>query len=446
MLEGVERSQKKEDNGKSMVARIRSYHVLIVALIELAVMQQLLGFVIATGDSQIRSASSHPPTVAECFHEDQEIQFAPRGSAFARDGLIMHDNGDFGDTAQREGWYWLGGWIRQNELHQPWIDTPRRQLSFSDVLKKLEPNGDGVFVRAPGKDPYGRDTDGNKNHGTTRDQLVPLIAAMSVWGKQDALQRLWNALPEDIAGKHDFQGHWHDDISGQDIYASDPCNNNDDHFCTTKKSNGLLRFTGDPLPSPTYNLFVRAGIVPSSSFPVTKAALSPDGFTLGEVWLYGGVGVLRHQATGEVPCGSQQLPDKLDCVDQDMNTIVMLWMSRHSKPTVMSESAIASYRSRAHSYGSYFGEYCKAYGVLRVSSSCPVSDTQCCKDKSCLNSRLTNRMKTGVRSGWSPDGPGFGPYGAVRWYNRWSTGANPRLAVLWQPIIEDLLKLTPEHQ
>lgn len=83
---------------------------------------------------------------------------------------------------QREGWYWLGFWIRQNELHQPWVDTPPRQLTFSDVLKKLEPNGDGVFLRAPGKDPYGRNTDGFENNGTTRDQLIPLIAAMRACG------------------------------------------------------------------------------------------------------------------------------------------------------------------------------------------------------------------------------------------------------------------------
>ena len=53
---------------------------------------------------------------------------------------------------------------------------------------------------------------------------------------------------------------------------------------------------------------------------------------------------------------------------------------------------------------------------------------------------LFNRLKNGISGGWQPDGPGFGPYGAVRWYNRWSTGANPGLAILWQPIIEDLLK------
>jgi hypothetical protein len=395
------------------------------------------------GDSTLtESMSLRLPTVEECFHEDQQIQFAPFGSAFGREGLIMHDNDDFGDTAQREGWYWLGVWIRENELHQPWVDNPHRQLNFDRVLTKLEPNKDGVFVRAPGKDPYGRPTDGHENHGTTRDQLIPLIAAMGVAGKHDALQRLWEALPEDILGKHDFQGHWHDAISGQDIYASDPCRNNGDPFCSIKRSNGFLMFTGDPLPPTTYNLFIRAGIVPTFSFPVTKAALSTDGFMAGETLLYGGVGVLKDQATGKLQCPGQPPPDKLDCVDQDMNTIVLLWMSRHFKQTAMSEASIANYRSRAHSYGSYFKEYCNTYHVLQISGSCSIGNSQCCKDKACLNSQLTERIKIGIQSTppWTPDGPGAGPFGAVRWYNRWSTGANPRLALLWEPIIEDLLK------
>jgi hypothetical protein len=37
---------------------------------------------------------------------------------FDADGLIVHQrpDGTFdgGDTAKREGWYWLGVWIRQN--------------------------------------------------------------------------------------------------------------------------------------------------------------------------------------------------------------------------------------------------------------------------------------------------------------------------------------------
>jgi len=163
-------------------------------------------------------------SVAECAHEDQEIFYGP-------EGLIVHaidvnHNGqldpeelDYGDTAQREGWYWLGVWIRENILHDPWVETPPRKLTFDDVLNLLEPRGDGVFVRAPGLDPTG---ERNGEHlGFTRDQMIPLVAAMGVWGRTDALQRLWEALPEDILGKHDFQGHWLNWVTGQ-TWPSDP--------------------------------------------------------------------------------------------------------------------------------------------------------------------------------------------------------------------------------
>ncbi len=453
----------------------------------------------------------------DCFHEKQEIQFAPTGSPYGRDGLIMHDNADFGDTAQREGWYWLGAWIRANEIHQPWSDSPPRSLSFDAVERKLEPDQNGIFVRAPGKDPFGRPTDGNENHGMTRDQLVPVIGALSVWARQDALQRLWYALPEDVLGKHDFQGHWHDNLNGQDLYTSDPVNDIRNRNCMSsrdcslhwdtrncgvdvdwgwfgkhhfnnpicelakaaqnalyvaqkwaceglkaaeqvtcevqkgidiaaavlKKETFLLRFSGDPLPPTTYNLLVRSGVVPISIYPVTIFATSSPGLVIGEWNLKLGIDTLRSQATGHLACGSQSEPDPLDCVDQDMNSIVMLWMSRHTVPTPMSIWAIQSYRSRAHSYGSYFGAYCARYGPLIVypaPAQCPSWEPDCCPDKGCLNAKVTSRMKAGIASGWAPDGSGFGPYGAVRWYNRWSTGANPRLATLWEPIVSDLVK------
>src|SRR5579872_477213 len=406
----------------------------------------------------------------ECFHQDQEIQFAPAGSPYNRDGLIMHDNADFGDTAQREGWYWLGVWIRANELHQPWQDSPPRTLGFDDVERKLEPDQNGVFVRAPGKDPFGRATpgDGNENHGMTRDQLVPLIAALSVYARQDALQRLWYAMPEDILGKHDFQGHWHDFLTGEDLYTADPVNDIKNRDCTSKrnctlqwdtrncgvdvdwgwfgkhhfndpvceiakaaqnaiyaaqklaceglkaaeqaaceiqkgidiaaavlkKETYVLHFTGDPLPPTTYALLRRAGVNPLSMYPVTIFATTAPGLAIAEINLKVGVDVLRAQATGQVSCGSQSIPDPLDCVDQDMNTTVMLWMSRHSIPTPLSYWAIQSYKSRAHSYGSYFGAYCAKYGPLTLyPNQCPSWEHDCCPNKACLNARLTERMK-----------------------------------------------------
>jgi len=176
-------------------------------------------------------------------------------------------------------------------------------------------------------------------------------------------------------------------------------------------------------------------------YQVTIFATSGPGLVIAETNLKVGVDVLRHQATGQVSCGSQSVPDPLDCVDQDMNTTVMLWMSRHTVPTPMSNWAIQSYKSRAHSYGSYFGAYCAKYGPLTIyPKQCPSWEHDCCAGKGCLNGRLTERMKSGIASGWKPDGPGFGPYGAIRWYNRWTTGANPKLATLWQPIMDDLLR------
>ena len=131
------------------------------------------------------------------------------------DGLIVHRAGDAidgGDTAQREGWYWLGVWLRQNTPGlTPW--TLPRKLSFEQVLKLLEPKGDGVFYRHPKLPPWNNPF--SKEWGTSRDQLVPLIAAMGVYGKRDELLRLWEALPEDVIGKHAFNGNYRNFL-GQD--------------------------------------------------------------------------------------------------------------------------------------------------------------------------------------------------------------------------------------
>jgi hypothetical protein len=77
-----------------------------------------------------------PPASAQCVlappipGETQEI-------FYDTDGLIVHRTPegkcDGGDTSQREGWYWLGVWIRQNVPGLvPWA-TPRK-LTFDQVL------------------------------------------------------------------------------------------------------------------------------------------------------------------------------------------------------------------------------------------------------------------------------------------------------------------------
>src|SRR6266545_1809678 len=73
----------------------------------------------------IPSTFAAPPPAPTAAHT-QDIYYDT-------DGLIVHHgpNGelDGGDTAQREGWYWLGVWIRQNVPGlQPW--PPPRKLTF----------------------------------------------------------------------------------------------------------------------------------------------------------------------------------------------------------------------------------------------------------------------------------------------------------------------------
>src|SRR6266481_7347190 len=147
-------------------------------------------------------------SLGHCIHEDDPIYFGPEGlivhmDDLNHDGQFQVSESDYGDTAQREGWYWFGKWIRDTKLNQPWTDNPPRQLTIDQVLALLEPDGNGVFRRAPKYDPY-------SDYGLTHDQLVPLVAAMGAWGRKEPLQRLWDALPEDFAGKHAFgpDGRW----------------------------------------------------------------------------------------------------------------------------------------------------------------------------------------------------------------------------------------------
>lgn len=176
--------------------------------------------------------------------------FPPSSQAIFYDanGLIIHHgpNGEFdgGDTSQREGWYWLGVWLRQNTPGlQPW--TEPRALTFDEVLDQLEPAHDGVFYRHPTLPPW-NDPHG-KAYGYSRDQMEPMVAAMGVWGRRDAARRLWDALPEDLLGKHAFNGNWRNllgqegrDCSAIKRRACDP-----DADCTLKHDNRDCSPVGD---------------------------------------------------------------------------------------------------------------------------------------------------------------------------------------------------------
>lgn len=155
-----------------------------------------------------------------CWAPTQLAPIQQRPAYCDSTGLLVHIDDDGtptgkfngGDTAQREGWYWLGVWLRSHTVGlTPW--THARLLTFDQVIAKLEPNRNGVFYRHPTLPPWNSPYD--KDWGTSRDQLVPLIAAMGVYGKQAELRRLWEALPDDIQGRHAFNGNWRNFL-GQD--------------------------------------------------------------------------------------------------------------------------------------------------------------------------------------------------------------------------------------
>jgi hypothetical protein len=107
----------------------------------------------------------------------------------------------------------------------------------------------------------------------------------------------------------------------------------------------------------------------------------------------------------------------MDDVGNDLNLMVMMIMAKLHYPSPTSLAATAFYAgSRQLSYGSYFVQYYRLYG------SDP-TDTK-------------TRMVDGVANHWERDASG--PFGAVRWYHRAETGANPQLAELYASIISTL--------
>src|SRR5271157_4098110 len=77
-----------------------------------------------------------PPSQYSLFRAFAPTQDGSPPIFYDQDGLIVHKGLDGGDTAQREGWYWFGVWVREHLLHEPW--TTSRKLTFPEVLRLLE--------------------------------------------------------------------------------------------------------------------------------------------------------------------------------------------------------------------------------------------------------------------------------------------------------------------
>ena len=302
---------------------------------------------------------------------------------YDRDGLIVHRGMDGGDTAQREGWYWLGVWIRQSVLNDPW--TIPRSLSFQQVIQLLEPASDGIFYRHPKLSPWNNPRDGT--YGFSRDQMIPLVAAMGVWGLTGPLRRLWNALPQDPIGgtKHTFNGEWKTLFGQKTVY------------------------TGDIVGPQAINLFRRA-------WGEDPMRAGDGNGPSGEAELATNVGLRLEGAL-----------DDRDNTGDDLNLIVMLLMSILHFPSTTSARSVNLYaKNRRVSYGSFVTAYRQDYGedLLEMGS---------------LTESLRRRLDEGITvRKWRTDSSRV--YGAVRWYHRAGSGANPKLAQLYEPIIRAYLE------
>jgi hypothetical protein len=471
------------------------------------------------------------------------------------DGLIVHRTPDGkaggGDTAQREGWYWFGVWIHQNKLHQPW--TPKRRLTFPQVVALLEPNKDGVFYRHPKLSPW--NDPHSKEWGFSRDQMIPLVAAMGVWGMKAEIHRLWDALPEDLLGKHAFNGNYRNFLGqdgqdcsqikkrGCDATASCPLDV-DTRDCSLKTDNRDCSLQTDtrscPLQEDTRScghdidlpfhgkvhvndpvceaakaaqnaLYSKdkaaceaAKAAQNVAYSTSKAACETAKSTQNALYasqkatceagkasqnaiysaqkascetaktgkkyacegqkaadqvlclttnvhsgdILGPAGVnLFRRALGENPLnlitglivppvsiGTGQLGEAelainagirvaksrdMDDVGDDLNLLVMMLMAKLHFPSPTSEAATSYYAtSRGVSYGSYMVRYYQIYGG----------------DPNAMKTRVAE----GLANHWNSDVSG--PFGAVRWYHRAETGANPQLAELYAAIINTYIK------
>ncbi|MGE4132157.1 MAG: hypothetical protein AB7F86_11005 [Bdellovibrionales bacterium] len=103
--------------------------------------------------------------------------------------IIVQQDGDGGDSLQREGMYAFGKWLRYQESSNTLIivEPPERQDS-SKILDKFEVEP-GVYVRHPDPEKWYSNPD-----TTSRDQLVPVIAYCGAYQDYPRLWRLFKRV------------------------------------------------------------------------------------------------------------------------------------------------------------------------------------------------------------------------------------------------------------
>lgn len=115
---------------------------------------------------------------------------------YDREGLIVQLNGDGADTAQREGMYWFArGFYRSSAEFPVKPPVPSRDATYKSVIPRfLVRNAAGKLIgfrRHPTQP--GNNSDPAK---VSRDQVLPLIAAMSVWDDWGTLKEVHDFLAD----------------------------------------------------------------------------------------------------------------------------------------------------------------------------------------------------------------------------------------------------------
>jgi hypothetical protein len=232
----------------------------------------------------VQAPTSGRPAAPDPFSDKYGIHFDSAGFITQRDD-------DGGDSAQREGMYWLAVRVRETILHDPW--PHQRTLSFEQVMQALEVDRSGTFRRHP--------THWNDPKDLSRDQTVPLVAAMGVNNDKERLERFYRELRRRnwFAQNGDLMG--------------DPVNRN------------LVRRARDEEPS-------RLTDAPS----------------------------LRLAAAARVLAAKSSLDD----VGDDLNMIVTFLLAAVRKPNRESDSARTYYsKNRPDNYGMFLGTYRQVHGI-----------------------------------------------------------------------------------
>lgn len=102
--------------------------------------------------------------------------------------LIAQQDGDVGDSLQREGMYAFGRWMRYDDRTQTvYLSEPPGRRDPKKIIAKFEV-APGVYVRHPDPTRWSSDPD-----TTSRDQVVPVIAYCAAFRDYPRLARLFGA-------------------------------------------------------------------------------------------------------------------------------------------------------------------------------------------------------------------------------------------------------------